>query len=109
MSCSTGQGEDSGEERAANPTAAGDRLESETEQQRDVLGQAEAEALREEEAQLDLELHVIRRMRLAFEASLQMFEAVRDDLEAMGDRMDRLTAASKRCRLALRDKKEREA
>jgi hypothetical protein len=107
---STGRGEqDLGDERATNPTTTpGQHSDHEAEQQH-VLGQEEAEALRVEESQLDLELHVIGKMRLAFEVSLQMFEAVRDDLEEMGRRMDRLAAASGRCRQALRDRKEREA
>jgi hypothetical protein len=63
----------------------------------------------EEEGRLaDAELRLVRRMRLAFEASLRMLEAARDDLEEMGDRMDRLARASELCRGALRDKKERE-
>jgi hypothetical protein len=107
---STGRGEqDVGDERDTNPTTtAAQHSDHEAEQQL-VLGQEEAEALRVEEAQLDLEIHLIGKMRLAFEVSLQMFEAVRDDLEEMGRRMDRLAAASGRCRQALRDKTEREA
>jgi hypothetical protein len=108
---STGRGEqDLGDERATatNPKTTAQHSDHEAEQQHE-LGQEEAEALREEESQLDLELRAIGKMRLAFEVSLQMFEAVRDDLEEMGRRIDRLAAASGRCRQALRDKTEREA
>lgn len=107
------RGEDLREDSATNPCAGNESEPSdndETEQEEEhVLGQEEREALMAEDAQLDLELHVIRKMRLAFEASLQMLEAVRDDLVEMGDRMDRLAAASKRCREALRNKKQRES
>jgi hypothetical protein len=67
------------------------------------------DAAEEEGRLVDAELRLVRRMRLAFEASLRMMEAARDDLEEMGDRMDRLARASELCRGALRDKKEREA
>ena len=80
-----------GRESATNPTSA-EPSHDEAEQQH-VLEQEEAQALKEEESQLDLELHVIRKMRLAFEASLQMLEAARGDLEEIGERMDRLAAA----------------
>jgi hypothetical protein len=95
--------------RAGNESEPSDNDETEQQEEEHVLGQGEREALMAEDAQLDLELHVIRKMRLAFEASLQMLEAVRDDLVEMGDRMDRLAAASKRCREALRNKKQRES
>jgi hypothetical protein len=66
------------------------------------------DAAAEEGRLVDAELRLVRRMRLAFEASLRMLEAARDDLEEMGDRMDRLARASELCRGALRGKKERE-
>lgn len=61
-----------------------------------------------EEERLDYELFLIRRMRLAFESSLHMLEAARDDLVELGARMDRLQRASQLCRQALQEKKERE-
>lgn len=56
----------------------------------------------------DIELELIRKMRLAFGATLHMLECARDDLKAMGDRMERLRRASELCRKALEraDKKE---
>lgn len=50
---------------------------------------------------LHVELQMIRNMRHAFTSSLQMLEAARDDLMAMGLRMDRLQQASQLCRIAL--------
>jgi hypothetical protein len=51
-----------------------------------------------------VELQLLRKMRLAFGATLHMLECARDDLKAMGDRMERLRFASEQCRKAL-DKK----
>jgi hypothetical protein len=48
-----------------------------------------------------IELQVLRKMRLAFGATLHMLECARDDLKAMGDRMERLRCASEQCRKAL--------
>lgn len=55
----------------------------------------------DDEARLDAELQLIRNMRSAFTSSLHMLEAARDDLIAMGLRMDRLQQASQLCRTAL--------
>lgn len=63
------------------------------------------ESISEAEAHLDFELTMIRKMRLAFTATLKLLEAVRDDLGELGHRMDRLTAASRRCRTLLLEKK----
>jgi len=62
----------------------------------------------EEEQLLDCELYLIRKMRLAFAASLRMLEAARDDMNHMSSRMDRLRNASWLCRKALAEKKKRE-
>jgi len=59
----------------------------------------------EEEQLLDCELYLIRKMRLAFAASLRMLEAARDDMNHMSSRMDRLRNASWLCRKALAEKK----
>jgi len=69
-------------------------------------GAAETE---EAAALLDRELHVIRKLRLAFQASLHLLEAARDDLVAMGERVERLTVASRQCREQLLAKRENEA
>jgi hypothetical protein len=66
-----------------------------------------AELIRREE-RLDRELRLVRKMRLALASTLHMFEAARDDLVEMGNRMDRLRAASEICRKALREKKAKE-
>lgn len=52
----------------------------------------------------DVELELLRKMRLAFGTILHMLECARDDLKAMGDRMDRLRCASEQCRQALEQK-----
>lgn len=67
------------------------------------------EPISEEEARLDFELKVVRKMRLAFSATLQLLEAARDDLAEKGRRLDRLTAASHLCRSALQEKKKQKA
>lgn len=54
------------------------------------------------------ELELLRKVRLALGSMLQMLECARDDLTAMGDRMDRLRVASERCRTALEEKKKEE-
>ena len=60
----------------------------------------------EEEIRLDQELELLRKMRLAFASTLHMFETVRDDLNEMGNRMDRLRTASELCRKAIVAKKK---
>lgn len=60
------------------------------------------------EERLDHELRLVRKMRLALASTLHMFEAARDDLVELGNRMDRLRAASELCRKALREKKAKE-
>jgi hypothetical protein len=60
------------------------------------------------EERLDRELRLVRKMRLALASTLHMFEAARDDLVEMGNRMDRLRASSELCRKALREKKAKE-
>ena len=52
------------------------------------------------------ELEVLKKMRLALGATLHMLECARDDLVALGERMDRLRVASERCRAALRGRKD---
>ena len=51
-----------------------------------------------EEEDLSAELELISKLRLAFGATLQMLEAVRDNLVIMGERMDRLQESSRKCR-----------
>jgi hypothetical protein len=53
------------------------------------------------EARMDRELEMLRKMRLAMTATLAMFEAARDDLAELGDRMDRLRIASRACRKSI--------
>ncbi len=60
----------------------------------------EARRIVDEEARLNVELEIVRNMRQAFTAALQMLEAARDDLIEMGLRMDRLQQASVQCRTA---------
>jgi hypothetical protein len=60
------------------------------------------------EERLDRELRLVRKMRLALASTLHMFEAARDDLVELGNRMDRLRSASELCRKALREKKAKE-
>jgi hypothetical protein len=55
------------------------------------------------------ELELLRKVRLALAATLHMLECARDDLAALGDRMDRLRMASERFRMALQEKKKRES
>lgn len=55
----------------------------------------------QDEARLEMELLLVRKMRQAFTSSLQMLEAARDDLIGMGLRMERLQQASALCRTAL--------
>jgi hypothetical protein len=57
-----------------------------------------------EEARLDEELHILRKMKQAFASSLHMLEAARDDLVEMGNRMDQLRRASEVCRKAILSK-----
>lgn len=52
----------------------------------------------------DIELELLRKMRLAFGTILHMLECARDDLKAMGDRMDRLRCASEQCRKVMEQK-----
>ena len=66
------------------------------------------ELTQEREERLDRELCLVRKMRLALASTLHMFEAARDDLVEMGNRMDRLRASSELCRKALREKKAKE-
>lgn len=54
------------------------------------------------------ELELLRKVRLALGSMLHMLDCTRDDLTAMGDRMDRLRAASEHCRMALEEKKRKE-
>ena len=53
------------------------------------------------------ELELLRKVRLALGSMLFMLECARDDLVAMGERMDRLRAVSEQCRMALEDKKKK--
>lgn len=62
---------------------------------------------KEREARLDLELELVRKLRVALTATLYMFESVRDDVTEMGERMDRLRLASERCRKALMEEETR--
>lgn len=50
---------------------------------------------------LKRELHLVQKLRRTFAAMLYMMEAANDDLGALGERMDRLTTASRQCREAL--------
>lgn len=74
----------------------------------DQVEDQEDSELREREERLDHELRLIGKMRVAMASSLHMFEAARDSLVELGDRMDRLQAASELCRKALAEKKVRE-
>jgi hypothetical protein len=55
----------------------------------------------DEELKLDEELRILRKLKLAFAASLPMLEAAQKDLIEMGNRLDRLRIASEQCRAAL--------
>jgi hypothetical protein len=55
----------------------------------------------DEEWKLDQELRILRKLKLAFAASLPMLEAAQNDLVEMGNRLDRLRIASEQCRAAL--------
>jgi hypothetical protein len=59
-------------------------------------------------ASRNAELELLRKVRLALAATLHMLECARDDLVALGDRMDRLRIASEQCRVALQEKKKKE-
>ena len=52
----------------------------------------------EEEAKLDAELEALKQMRLALAATLQQFQAVRDDLGVVADQASRLKETSAQCR-----------
>jgi hypothetical protein len=103
------QSTDAGEDQEMSSQVQYCNKSTETARMEDNREHELADPQDDQERQLDddMELHLVRRMRLAFEASLQMLEAVRDDLVEMGDRMDRLSRASQLCREALRKKKER--
>lgn len=68
----------------------------------------DASIVGEEEARLDEELVGLRRMRLAFGATLHLLEAIRDDLRSHGHHADRVTSASVECRAALVDAQHQE-
>ena len=70
--------------------------------------QSAPDVMSPEEARLEYELQVIRRMNQAFSSSLCMLEAARDDLVEMGHRMDRLRQASQQCRQAIHKKQASE-
>jgi D-alanyl-D-alanine dipeptidase len=70
--------------------------------------QIKSDDVSEEEARLDVELKVVRKMRLAFTATLKLLEAARDDLVEMGSRIDRLTTTSQKCRATLEEKNNAE-
>ena len=57
------------------------------------------------EAKLDLELKLVKKMRLALTATLHMFEAARDDMREMGKRMDELRESSQSFRTAFLESK----
>ena len=52
-------------------------------------------------ASLECELQLVQKLRRTFAACLHLMEAARDDLITLGERMDRLTTASRQCREAL--------
>jgi hypothetical protein len=57
--------------------------------------------LSQQEARLDLELHVVRHLQRALGSALMALETIRDDLVVeRNDRMDRLRRASEQCRKA---------
>lgn len=74
---------------------------TDSETTRPTEANANNDSTHDDEARLDAELQLVRKMRLAFTSSLHMLEAARDDLIAMGLRMDRLQQASQLCRTAL--------
>lgn len=55
----------------------------------------------------DPEIQLLTRVRLALSATLHLLECARDDMVALGERMDRLRLASERCREALENKKKK--
>lgn len=55
---------------------------------------------------LDKELEMVKRMHVAFQASLARLEAARDDLVEMQHRIERLTHTSATCRQVLGKGKE---
>ena len=62
---------------------------------------AAAETISPQEARLDCELEILHKMRQAFASALLMFESARDDLNELGERMDRLRSVSQACRTKL--------
>ena len=52
---------------------------------------------------------MLRQLRLALQAATHLLEAARDDLAAMGERLDRLTVASRQCRLAVLQQQNQKA
>lgn len=54
-----------------------------------------------EEARLDYELMIIEKVNIAFNSGLKMFETAFSGLDGLGERMDRLTESSRKCREAL--------
>ena len=50
---------------------------------------------------LKRELHLVTKLRRTFAATLYMMNAAHDDLVALGERLDRLTIASRQCRESL--------
>jgi hypothetical protein len=49
------------------------------------------------------ELQLLKKIRLALAATLHMLECIRDDVGILGQRMDRLCAASQQCRRLLQE------
>ena len=58
---------------------------------------------------LTRELHLVQKLRRTFAAVLFLMEAAQDDLIALGERLDRLTKASRQCREALMRARQKDA
>jgi hypothetical protein len=74
--------------------------EEETASSNEESAHVDVTTVEEEERSLEYELALVRKVRLAMTASLHMLETARDDLEEMGNRMDRLQVSSQVCRQA---------
>jgi len=57
----------------------------------------------------DAEIVLLTKFRLALGSTLRMLECARDDMVRLGDRMDRLTEASRLCRRRLEEQQKEKA
>lgn len=51
----------------------------------------------------NLELELLQKIRVAIAATLHMLECIRDDIQILAQRMDRLCSASRECRKVMKE------